>query len=64
MLYWHKGTNTDRDRGLLQRMRQKRIVLGLYLDQAMVDHIYRAMDIPVERDSGGGGIDESIDDDI
>ena len=45
-------------------MRQKRIALGPYLDQAMVDHIYRAMDIPVERDSGGGGIDESIDDDI
>jgi hypothetical protein len=46
-------------------MRQKRIVLGPYLDQSMVDHIYRAMDIPIQRNnSGGGDIDEDIADDM
>ena len=47
---------------LIERMRQKRIALGPYLDQGMVDRIYQAMDIPITRESDG--IDEDIADDM
>ena len=34
------------------------------LEQEMVDQIYREMDIPVHKGDAGGGIDESIDEDL
>ena len=33
------------------------------LDKGMVDEIYRAMDIPIQRGNAGGDIDEDIADD-
>ena len=63
--FYYSMQNFEQCYQLIERMRQKRIVLGPYLDQSMVDHIYRAMDIPIQRNnSGGGDIDEDIADDM
>ena len=62
--FYYSMKNFEQCYQLIERMRQKRIVLGPYLDQSMVDEIYRAMDIPIQRNNGGGDIDEDIADDM
>jgi len=47
---------------LIEKMRQRRILLGPYLDQSMVDTIYRKMNIHVPADNDE--VDEEIDSDM
>ena len=40
------------------------VYIYIIYEQEMVDQIYREMDIPVHKGDAGGGIDESIDEDL
>mmetsp|Transcript_19068 Transcript_19068/g.64920 ORF Transcript_19068/g.64920 Transcript_19068/m.64920 type:complete len:1396 (+) Transcript_19068:174-4361(+) len=69
--YWHKENNMSQAYQLIEKMRERGIILSPYLDQKMVSSVYQAMGVDPAEAAGmepegamEDGVDEEIDEPV
>eukprot|EP00743_Colponemidia_sp_Colp-15_P005070 GILK01005459.1.p1 GENE.GILK01005459.1~~GILK01005459.1.p1 ORF type:complete len:1424 (+),score=370.05 GILK01005459.1:129-4400(+) len=62
--FYHGQGKLQEAYNLIERMRQRRIILSPYLDQEIVDAVYHAMGIEIAEDGARDDIGEEIDEEV